>query len=109
MDFTGEKSALRRKFSALRKSIDCETRQQYDAAICAAICELECFKEAEYIATRLKDYEAKLAYWQSMLGSPVADTIAGVIARTVPCECREAQCSVFCPRYGMENCCENDL
>ena len=66
-------------------------------------------KEAEYIATRLKDYEAKLAYWQSMLGSPVADTIAGVIARTVPCECREAQCSVFCPRYGMENCCENEL
>ena len=50
LDFTGEKSALRRKFSALRKSIDCETRQQYDAAICAAICELECFKEAEYIA-----------------------------------------------------------
>ena len=61
-------------------------------------------KEAEYITTHLTDYEAKLAYWYSMQNSPVADTIAGVIARTVPCECREAQCSVFCSRYGMENC-----
>ena len=66
-------------------------------------------KEAEYITTYLTDYNAKLAYWYSMKDSPVADTIAGVIARTVPCECREAQCSVFCPRYGKENCRENDL
>ena len=61
-------------------------------------------KEAKYIAEHLRDYDAKLAYWQFMLNSPVADTIARVIAATVPCECREAQCSYFCPRYGTEYC-----
>lgn len=50
MDFTGEKSDLRRKFSALRKALASETRQQYDAAICAAVCQLECFRQAEFIA-----------------------------------------------------------
>ena len=50
MDITGEKSALRRNFAALRKAIASETRQQYDAAICAAVSQLECFQRAEYIA-----------------------------------------------------------
>ena len=50
MDTTGEKRALRRKFAALRKSLPCETRQQYDAEICRRIADLECFKQAEYIA-----------------------------------------------------------
>ena len=61
-------------------------------------------KEAKYIVEHLTDYDAKLAYWQSMLNSPVADTIARVIAETVPCECREAQCSYFCSCYGTEYC-----
>ena len=50
MDTTGEKRALRRKFAALRKSLPWETRQQYDAEICRRIADLECFKQAEYIA-----------------------------------------------------------
>ena len=50
MDTTGEKSALRRKFSALRKLLPPETRREYDAAICERIAVLECFKQAEYIA-----------------------------------------------------------
>ena len=50
MNITGEKSALRRKFSALRRAIPEEIRRQYDAAICAAIADLECFRKAEYIA-----------------------------------------------------------
>ena len=50
MDTTGEKRALRRKFAALRKSLPCETRRKYDAAICRHIADLECFKQAEYIA-----------------------------------------------------------
>ena len=50
MDITEEKKALRRKFSALRKSLASELRSQYDAAICAAVRELEDFKRAEYIA-----------------------------------------------------------
>ena len=50
MDTTGEKSALRRKFSALRKLLPPETRREYDAAICERIAALECFKQAEYIA-----------------------------------------------------------
>lgn len=66
-------------------------------------------KEAVYVVTHLKDYEAKLDYWQDMLGSPEEEAIAEEIARTVPCECREAQCNFFCPRYGMENCCEDNL
>ena len=50
MDTTVEKSSLRRKFSALRKSLPCETRQEYDAEICRRIAELPCFKQAEYLA-----------------------------------------------------------
>ncbi|MBR7108090.1 MAG: 5-formyltetrahydrofolate cyclo-ligase [Lentisphaeria bacterium] len=50
LDITGEKQVLRRKFSALRKSLSSETRQQYNAAICAAIASLECFRQAEFIA-----------------------------------------------------------
>ena len=50
MDTTGEKRALRRKFAELRKSLPCETRRKYDAAICQHIADLECFKQAEYIA-----------------------------------------------------------
>ena len=50
LDITEEKKALRRKFSALRKSLASELRSQYDAAICAAVRELEDFKRAEYIA-----------------------------------------------------------
>jgi 5-formyltetrahydrofolate cyclo-ligase len=50
LDTTGEKRALRRKFAELRKSLPCETRQKYDAAICQHIADLECFKQAEYIA-----------------------------------------------------------
>ena len=50
LDTTGEKSALRRKFSALRKSLPRETRQEYDAEICRRIAGLQCFKDAEYLA-----------------------------------------------------------
>lgn len=50
MDITGEKSGLRRKFSALRKSLASEIRSQYDAAICAAVRKLESYRQAEYVA-----------------------------------------------------------
>ena len=50
LDTTVEKRALRRKFSALRKSLPSEIRRNYDDAICQRITDLECFKQAEFIA-----------------------------------------------------------
>ena len=47
---TGEKGCLRRKYSALRKALSREDREQYSANICAAIAQLECFREAEFVA-----------------------------------------------------------
>lgn len=67
----------------------------------------ECFQawdeaEAHYIASHLKDYNTLLAYWQESLGKPIEDIITRTVARTRPCECREAQCNFFCPEYNKE-------
>ena len=62
-------------------------------------------KEAEYIATHLKDYATLLACWEDSIGTPVEDVIAEVVAGTRPCGYAEAQCSFFCNYYGLEDCC----
>ena len=61
-------------------------------------------QEAEYIAIHLKNYTTLLAYWEDAIGTPIEEVIAAVIAETRPCGCVEAQCNLFCPYYGTENC-----
>lgn len=58
---------------------------------------------AQYIAEHLKDYNTLLAFWDEAQGQP-REVIAEVVARRRPCRCEEAQCSLFCQYYGMENC-----
>ncbi|MBE6399551.1 MAG: hypothetical protein E7041_05340, partial [Lentisphaerae bacterium] len=44
------KAAVRREYSLRRKSLDAESRRQYDADICAQICALPSFQETECVA-----------------------------------------------------------
>lgn len=58
---------------------------------------------AQYIAEHLEEYSTLLAFWEETQGKP-KEAIGEVVARRRPCECREAQCSIFCCEYGKENC-----
>ena len=65
------------------------------------------FLEAVYIASKLAkglEYSTLLAYGEYVKGSPVEEAVWSVIAETRPCGCAEAQWSLFCNYYGMENC-----
>lgn len=61
-------------------------------------------KEAEWIASQLTSYNALLEYWESTKREKPREAIGRVVARTRPCEYREAQCNFFCQYYGTENC-----
>ena len=61
-------------------------------------------KQVEYVASHLKSYTDLLSYWAETKRKDLKDTIAGVVARTRPCGCVEAQCNLFCPYYRTESC-----
>lgn len=63
--------------------------------------------EAKYIAANLSkdsEYSTLLAFYESVIGKPEEKEVYKIVARTRPCRCQEAQCSLFCNYYGMENC-----